>query len=201
MRNFFAVVMMLFIQGVAAQTYNDSLKAFREKYRNDFLTDVRSPIKQKENLKFIQFFEGDSSYRISTSFMKAENATPFEMATLNGKTKTYVEYGIISFFLGGKNLSLKIYQSISLMSNPEYRDHLFLPFTDLTNGDETYEAGRYLDFTISDIHDSILVVDFNKSYNPYCAYSPGYSCPKPPQENALPIKILAGEKNFSGQGH
>ena len=195
------ILFLVSVGSVSVQTYNDSLRLYREKYKQDFMTDERSPIKEKESLKFIQFFEGDSSYRIQANFMKADHATPFEMATSSGKTKTYVEYGTLSFLLQGKNLYLKIYQSIALLQNPEYKDHLFLPFTDDTNGDESYAGGRYIDLVMSDIHDGKVVIDFNKAYNPYCAYSSGYSCPKPPEENALPIKILAGEKKFLGPGH
>jgi uncharacterized protein (DUF1684 family) len=196
------LILFLLCSGFAsAQNYNDSLRTFREKYKQDFMEDERSPIKEKENLKFIQFFEPDVSYRITANFMKADSATPFEMATLNGKSKTYVEYGTLSFFLNGKNYKLKVYQSVALLAKPAFKDHLFLPFTDETNGDETYGSGRYMDFSVSDIHDNKLVIDFNKAYNPYCAYSSGYSCPKPPQDNALPIKILAGEKKYNGPGH
>lgn len=194
---------VLFSSGLSAagQTFSDSLKTYREQYKHDFLDDERSPIKEKENLQFIQFFDADEVYRITANFMKTEEAKPFEMATMNGKTKTYVEYGTLSFSLHEKNLKLKIYQSIALMNNPEYKDHLFLPFTDLTNGEESYAGGRYIDLMMQDIHDNKFVIDFNKAYNPYCAYSSGYSCPKPPEENNLPVKILAGEKKYAKAGH
>ena len=83
------------------------------------------------------------------------------------------------------------------MNLGEYKDHLFLPFTDLTSGELTYSAGRYIDLKMSDIVENVVVIDFNKSYNPYCAYVSGkYNCPIPPKENQLPVSILAGEKNF-----
>ena len=84
-----------------------------------------------------------------------------------------------------------------MMSTSKYRDYLGLMFTDKTSGKETYDAGRYIDFNIGDIKNDKLVIDFNKAYNPYCAYVKGkYSCPIPPRENYLPIAIEAGEKNF-----
>lgn len=73
-----------------------------------------------------------------------------------------------------------------------YKNHLFLPFTDATGGAETYKGGRYIDLEISE--ESIIVIDLNKAYNPYCAYADGYSCPVPPQENNLRVKILEGIK-------
>jgi uncharacterized protein (DUF1684 family) len=74
---------------------------------------------------------------------------------------------------------------------------LFLPFTDLTSGEESYAAGRYIDLSFSDVTGDKVVIDFNKSYNPYCAYVSGkYNCPIPPRENSLNIAILAGEKTY-----
>ncbi|HNJ28593.1 MAG TPA: DUF1684 domain-containing protein, partial [Ferruginibacter sp.] len=77
-------------------------------------------------------------------------------------------------------------------------DYLFVPFTDLTTGDESYGSGRYIEFYIQDIQgDGTLQLDFNKAYNPYCAYASGFKCPIPPRENALNVAIKAGEKNFA----
>ena len=85
----------------------------------------------------------------------------------------------------------------------EYQDYLFLPFKDLSNGNQTYGGGRYLDFRQGDIHEkageSWLILDFNKCYNPYCAFSDGYNCPVPPQENHLPMAVDAGERQFKGE--
>jgi uncharacterized protein (DUF1684 family) len=99
-------------------------------------------------------------------------------------------------------LQLNIYQSQDLLGNDQYHDYLFLPFTDLTTGEESYATGRYLDFRIQDIHGDKLTIDFNKAYNPNCAYiSNKYNCPVPPKENALPVGILAGEKAFGKKTH
>ena len=76
----------------------------------------------------------------------------------------------------------------------EYKDYLFLPFTDLTNGDTTYGGGRYIDMRIPE--KNTIILDFNQSYNPYCAYGGNYSCPIPPAENNLDIAITAGVKKF-----
>jgi uncharacterized protein (DUF1684 family) len=87
------------------------------------------------------------------------------------------------------------------MQNPKYGDYLFIPFTDLTSGNESYVSGRYFDFKKSDILNKNFELDFNKVYNPYCAYiSNRYSCPIPPKENNLPVAIRAGEKVF-GKKH
>ncbi|MEO8148169.1 MAG: DUF1684 domain-containing protein [Bacteroidia bacterium] len=183
-----------------AQSYKDEIKAHREKYKQDFLEDDNSPLK-KSDLNYLQFFDVDESYKVTASFIRTENAVPFDMPTMNGNKKKYIEYGTLSFQLQGKTCSLKIYQSVSLMNIDEYKDYLFIPFTDKTNGNTTYGGGRYLDFRTGDIKNYQMILDFNKAYNPYCAYSAGYSCPKPPSENALSVKVNAGEKEFGKGTH
>jgi len=74
------------------------------------------------------------------------------------------------------------------------RETLFIPFKDATSGKETYGAARYLEIEETEV--GIFLVDFNKAYNPYCAYSEAYSCPFPPRENWLEVAIKAGEKKF-----
>jgi uncharacterized protein len=93
-------------------------------------------------------------------------------------------------------VKLNIYQSQMLIGVDQYKDYLFLPFTDLTTGAESYETGRYIDLKTGDIVDGKLTIDFNRCYNPYCAYRAGYSCPIPPKENALPVAIPAGEMKY-----
>lgn len=91
---------------------------------------------------------------------------------------------------------LEVYQSPALMQKEELKDYLFIPFNDLTNYETTYAGGRYLDISRKDIKNNQVVIDFNKCYNPYCAYASGYSCPIPPAANKLNAKIEAGEKMF-----
>ena len=89
---------------------------------------------------------------------------------------------------------MNIYQNLELISKPEYVDYLFVPFTDLTNGKGSYSGGRYIDTRIPP--GKKIVLDFNKAYNPYCAYNGKYSCPIPPEENHLEVEIRAGVKDF-----
>ena len=80
------------------------------------------------------------------------------------------------------------------MENPDYFDYLFLPFLDLTNGKTTYSGGRYIDLRIPE--GDTIIIDFNKAFNPYCAYSHHYSCPVVPSENYLDFEVRAGVKKF-----
>ena len=89
----------------------------------------------------------------------------------------------------GETITLNIYQTESAFLN-KLDNTLFLPFLDLTNGENTYAGGRYLDLIIPD-NDS-LIIDFNKAYNPYCAYNPKYSCPIVPSTNFIHVKVEAG---------
>ena len=192
---------LIFHSSSFSQTYQQEIAAHREKYKQEFLESERSPIKNKEDLEYIQFYDVDESFKVTATFSKTANAEPFDLPTMNGKTKRYIEYGSLSFSLYGKSLSLKIYQNILLLEKPEYKNHLFLPFLDETNGHVTYGGGRYLDYETNDIKDDKLVLDFNKAYNPYCAFAGGYSCPKPPEENYLHVEIKAGEKSFGRDTH
>ena len=114
-------------------------------------------------------------------------------AHLERQAKEYVRYGTATFVLNGISMQLTVFQSLKLREIPEYADYVFIPFNDDTNGTETYGGGRYLDLRFADVEDHKLTIDFNRSYNPYCAYSDGYSCPVPPNENRLPVKVQAGE--------
>jgi uncharacterized protein (DUF1684 family) len=109
--------------------------------------------------------------------------------------KSFTCYGKIIFTLHDTAYHLNVYRSVS--SQPQYKDYLFIPFTDLTSGDETYGSGRYIDILTTDIYSNSVEIDFNKAYNPYCAYTTGYNCPIPPRQNYLPVAITAGEKAFA----
>ena len=143
-----------------------------------------------------QFFTIDETYKVKATFEYVKNAPWFALPTSSGKTKMYRQYGKLTFELNSQIQTLYVYQSQDLIQNPQYADHLFLPFTDATTGKESYETGRYIDLKIDDIKNNKVAIDFNKAYNPYCAYVSGYSCPIPPKENRLKIAIKAGEKKY-----
>jgi len=115
------------------------------------------------------------------------------MKATNVIVEEYRTYGFAHFTMDGQSFSLPLYQSKKLLQNPEYTDYLFVPFTDLTTGVETYGGGRYLGLRIPK-EGNELVINFNLAYNPYCAYNDKYSCPLVPAENDLAIAIKAGVK-------
>jgi uncharacterized protein (DUF1684 family) len=119
------------------------------------------------------------------------------MKTTTTRLPEYRKYGEVYFTLKEVEYKLEVYQSPDIMKREGYENYLFIPFTDETNGNETYEVGRYLELRIPKSDEVIL--DFNLCYNPYCSYSPNYSCPIPPEVNRLPIEVRAGEKKYKNQ--
>jgi uncharacterized protein (DUF1684 family) len=180
----------------AQSTYNEAITKHRQTYKDEFLESSRSPLRTREAVSMIRFYEPDSLYRVVATVQRTQEAEPFAMPTYNGQTSEQVAYATLSFTLLGKRHTLTVYRSLALATNPKYRDYLFLPFKDVTTGKETYGGGRYLDLRTVDIKNGQLPVDFNKAYNPYCAYGDGYACPIPPAGNTLTVAVRAGEKKY-----
>lgn len=203
LKNCFLVYLFLIvcISISGAQSVKKEIKEHREKYIADLLGEEHSPFYNKEEeVKYLQFYKPKKKYRVNCTFTRTPKEESFDMATYSGKTKKFVKYGILSFTLNGQKLQLAVYQNLMLQKVEGFKDYLFIPFKDLTNGEATYGGGRYFDIKTGDIKDDKLILDFNKCYNPYCAFSDGYNCPIPPQENHLDTAIEAGEKMY-GKDH
>ncbi len=183
---------------VVGQTYAETIAQHRAKYKQKFVENASSPLREAD-LADLRFYEADEKYRVECTFQRTPDEKPFDLPTYSGITKPYRKYGTLSFELDGKPYRLAVYQSLRHINMPQYRDYLFLPYRDLTNGETTYGGGRYLDFTISELASEGFYLDFNKSYNPWCGYSDGYNCPIPPSENSLDVAIFAGEKTYAGK--
>ncbi|WP_109298900.1 DUF1684 domain-containing protein [Aquimarina sp. AU474] len=171
--------------------------SFQDKLNKEFASEESSPLTPKnlERFKTLDFFEIDTSFCITAKFIRTPYETPFIMKTTTGREPLYVKYGEAHFKLQEKQYVLNIYQNQGLQSQIEYVDYLFLPFTDMTNGEVSYVGGRFMDLKIPE--GNSILIDFNTSYNPYCAYNDRYSCPIPPEENHLDIKINAGVKKYN----
>ncbi len=193
----FSTLLVSGISLVQAQSVKKETREYRKKYKADFLSEEHSPFYNKEaDLKYLKFYRPKKKYKVKCTFQRTPKEESFDMATYSGKTKKFVKYGMLSFQLNGQDLQLAVYQNLMLQKMEKYKEYLFIPFKDLTNGETTYGGGRYFDIMISDIKEDKLILDFNKCYNPYCAFSDGYNCPIPPQENHLEVAIEAGEKMF-----
>ncbi|MBT2162154.1 DUF1684 domain-containing protein [Zobellia barbeyronii] len=177
----------------------DALQAIldhQEKLNKEFKDPETSPLpdRYRKNFEVLDFFAPDTNYVVTAKFVRTPEALPFLMPSTTGDSSEETVYGIAHFTLNGKNRQLEVYQNKELMQQEKFRDYLFLPFTDDTNGVETYTGGRYIDLSIPD--GDTIVIDFNKAYNPYCAYNKKFSCPVVPSVNNLDTEILAGVKAF-----
>lgn len=169
------------------------IKTFQNNLNKEYLNKAETPLRGDNFTHFKQhpFFPIDLKYRVKAKFIKTENPEPFDLPTSSGKSKSYQEFGKAIFDLDGKSYTLTIYQSLDLMKMEKYKDYLFLPFRDETNNKETYGGGKYMDLKIPE--GDTIILDFNQSYQPFCAYNAyDYNCPIVPEENKLPVKIKAG---------
>ena len=169
---------------------------FQKELNAEFKDPETSPLADRFRINFetLDFFEPDTNYVVVAEFIRTPEALPFSMPTTTDRESTEVLYGIAKFTLNGKAHQLEIYQTPELITQEKYKDYLFLPFTDATNDEETYGGGRYLDLRIPD--GNTIVLDFNKAYNPYCAYNKKFSCPLVPSVNNLKTAVKAGLKAF-----
>lgn len=155
-----------------------------------------SPVPADGLEKFLplSYFPIDPAYAVPASFVEDPPAARqrIELQTSTHEPRQMERIGTLAFTLRGQALHLAAFRELG-----EPADRLFVPFTDLTSGRETYQAGRYLDIARSPT--GIYVVDFNRAYHPYCYYNPTYDCPYPPRENRLPIAIAAGERTRGGK--
>jgi len=184
---------------VAAQTNAEAIEeieAFRASENEKFGNEETTILTPKDFRKFksLEFYEINLDFRVEARFVRTPNEEPFLMPTTTSRLPEYVKYGEAHFEIDGKQLKLNLYQNTTPSEDPKYLDHLFLPFTDYTSGDGSYGGGRFIDGHIPE--GDTIIIDFNLAYNPYCAYNPGYSCPIPPKENDLLVRIEAGVKDF-----
>jgi len=183
---------------IFAQQKFDRLAAenFQKELNTEYMDKDKSPLtaEDRPDFKGHPFFPIDEKYFVIAEFVRTENEKPFAMKTSTTRLPMYEKYGEVHFNLNGKSLKLNVYRSLDLAKQDEYKNYLFLPFSDLTNGNETYIGGRYIDLRIPE--GNTIAIDFNQAYNPYCAYNHRFSCPAVPQDNVLDIAIRAGVKKF-----
>jgi len=198
------LLVLFVISGSVAQVSPDSVQSYIKSTRDyrkgkniKLMYSEATPLtpEQHQNFKGLNYFEPDINFCVIGKIEKAVNPETIVLRTSTDRAPEYVDYGTIHFSLAGENYELKAYQSKKLLDVAPDDSTLFIPFRDLTSGKETYGGGRYIDVILPDSGNQVII-DFNKSYNPYCAYNPRYSCVIPPEENRLPVAIEAGEKIF-----
>jgi len=184
----FSLFAFLFMGQATAQMWAKKALKTQKKLNKHYQDTLTSPLPKEDvsTFKGHPFYKPKKNLILKADFERTPDAKPFQMPTSTDRLPIYTQYGIAIFVIDGKEYKLNVYQ------NQKYKETLFLPFYDLTNGDTTYGGGRYLDLPYP--KRGKIKIDFNRAYHPYCAYSDRYSCPIPPVENRLDLKILAGVK-------
>ena len=198
MKNIIVLVLLLAFNCIYSQGKFNKKEAenFQKTINAEYADGNTSPLMANDLKTFrsLDFYSINSKYFVNAKFKKAKNEKAFEMKTSTARKPKYIKYGTVSFVIDGIALQLNVYQDVELSKSEKYKDHLFLPFSDLTCGKESYIGGRYIDLKIP--KGNTIAIDFNQAYNPYCAYNYKYSCPIVPLENDLNVAIKAGVKTF-----
>ena len=153
--------------------------------------DEQSPARLQ--FKGLDYFPADPKWRVVATFVPYEAPRKVEIPTVLGTTDTMEAPGLVRFTIEGKELTLEPF-----VEDPK-APSLFFIFKDGTSAKETYGAGRFLYAEMP--KDGKVVVDFNQAYNPPCAFTPYATCPLPPKQNWMPIRVEAGEKAYTGGNH
>jgi uncharacterized protein (DUF1684 family) len=194
---FHSVLILLFFNGCQTQKRPIKSQSEFQTQQNSFFKDAsKSPLKPKDLKVFegLEFFPIDSLFVVEAQLKRTPNSSFFDMKTTTKRVTKERVFGILSFTINKESYKLNVYQGATDSNSDSETDYLFLPFLDATNGIETYGGGRYIDLTIPESNQ--ITIDFNKSYNPYCAYNEKFSCPIVPRENYLSLKVNAGVKRF-----
>ncbi|MBO9637861.1 MAG: DUF1684 domain-containing protein [Siphonobacter aquaeclarae] len=184
-----AATLIYSLTGGKKSSFSDTLRKERQEKDEMFRTSADSPFPDKKDFRALNYFDPDSTFEVYAKIRETEGSKTFTVAMTGGQTETYTLYGEATFELKGKNCRLLVFHS------PD-KGALFIPFRDESNKTASYGGGRYLDVEESAITGGHVTIDFNRAYNPYCAYSPEYTCPVPPKENTLPLAVTAGEKRY-----
>ena len=165
--------------GQSEDSLRNEILAFQKEQNEHYTNKKTSPLTKKERKHFPghRFYPIDLSYRVTAKFEKFSEPDTIIMPTSAGTQKVYLRYGMLHFDIGDAHCHLVAYQSVKQMQSKAYQNYLFVPFRDKTSGNTSYGE---------------VILNFNLAYNPYCAYTSGWFCPIPPEENTLSIAINAG---------
>jgi len=185
-----------FLVSSAQDKTAETSKEFQDNLNLEYADKEKSPLTEEDlkSFKSLDFFPISDKYIVEATFVRTKKEKVFKMKTSTERLPLYKKYGELHFKIDGVDCKLNVYQNIDLIKKVGFDDYLFLPFSDLTSGKVSYIGGRYVDLRIQ--KGKLWTIDFNKAYNPYCAYNHKYSCPIVPLENDLNVEILAGVKKF-----
>jgi uncharacterized protein len=162
--------------------------------RQRMVADATPPGKTVPELRFYAF---DRSARLRTLLVPVEPPEALSLGASDGSVRPAHRVGRVLLRLGGGEATLALFRLDDLARTEP--DHLFLPFRDAAAGRDTYGAGRYVE--LERRPSGVVEIDFNRAYNPDCAYGMTAQCPVTPAENNLPFVVRAGEMTPVGAGH
>lgn len=169
--------------------YATDIESARTEKDRVFAADPQTiPEAKRAILLPLKYYPVDPAFKVPASLKLANDRPVFDMPTSTGTNRRMQRVGVLEFTLQGTQTSLEAF----VEAGTQQITSLFVPFADATTGSETYSAGRYLD--LKPTATGFYVIDFNRAYNPTCAYNPTWECPYPPASNRLKIAIRAGEK-------
>lgn len=173
-----------------ARPYADRIAAFRAEKDAFFRSGRETPILPQARDEFLPlaYFPIDPDYVAPAQIVPSQREPAMEMPTSTGQRRMMRRAGTLKFSVKGQPYEMTAF----VEADAPNMNRLFVPFADLTNGTETYPAGRYLD--LQRTATGFYEIDFNRAYHPYCYYNPTYDCPYPPPENRLKTPIRAGER-------
>ncbi|KAF0152829.1 MAG: secreted protein [Ignavibacteria bacterium] len=176
------------------ESYIKKIEDFRAQKNVEMKNDPSSPFNLKGKVEFhnLNYFDPDPDFVFNSKLTVFDEKDTVIVYGTKGEARKTVRYGYLTINHKGKELKINVYEGSS-KTGMAYHS---IWFTDLTTNKESYGVGRYINFELDNDPNYIYEVDFNLAYNPYCAYSPNFSCAIPTKEDFIPVEIRAGEKKF-----
>lgn len=185
------VLMVLFLSRPTDSDieYIESIHQHWEEKHEFFASSQASPFVQEgKPYNKVDYFAPDIAYQVTGQLERFTQRETLALGNSDGTTSTYLKFAMVRFKINDTPCQLLILKALG------FGNQYLLAFGDATSGETTYGGGRYLDVIIG--KSDQVTLDFNKAYNPYCAYLADYTCPLPPLENLLEVAIPAGEKDY-----
>jgi uncharacterized protein (DUF1684 family) len=178
----------------AQKAYIAQVEKDREEKNLEMKNDTESPFNKKGKIEFhnLKYFDVDPEYVFKSKLYEYNPKDTIIIYGTKGELRHVVKYGYVLVYFEGNPVKVNVYQG----STGGGMIYYSIWFTDKTTNNESYGVGRYIDFEKADNPEYIYTIDFNSAYNPYCAYSPNYSCAVPTKDDFIPVEIKAGEKKF-----
>ena len=189
-------IIYIFIVLPVQNSYFERIYQFRNQKNHFVKNSEDSPLEEEQlkDFKKLKYFPIDKHFKkeAGITLYKQKDTLKLQILRSQKETDFFIKYGKIVFEHKNEIYQLDFFKHIN---DPKQTNRYFIPFYDLSNNINTYKNGRYLDFKI-DTSKVIQTIDFNLTYNPFCAYNRNYKCPIPPKTNFLPFMVDAGEMNF-----